>query len=528
MRFTILMILGLLILAPSILNAQVNESNSKDLCTVTEFPYIVDFEADGLIPGCWEQDGINDHDWIFDDDSGEGAHQGSYYAMFPHVEYGNIGMIMTPQMDLSSLTSPKLTFWHSQQAYGDDQDELTVYYRTSESDPWNILPGGFFTNDIPSWTMETILLPNPSATYQIGFEAYDDYGYGVRLDYVVVSEEVCATPSDITLSNVTYSAADLSWTANGGENNWNLIISYEDPVVDFESASTIDIIANPQYDIVGMQSNTKYYIYTQAICSDDDVSDWAESYVLTDCEWFADLPLEENFDESWTNWCWRVIDNDNDGETWQKTALWIDPLSPPSTAFGAGNQDDYLILPKMQLSDNFLLKWFDVVETSEHNNTYEVLVSTTNSDLDSFVSLATYDCTNENWTQHVLSLNDFNGESIYVAFHQTYSSSLVHGFGIDNVQVVQGISGIEAAVNDNNISIYPNPNNGIFNLDLNLENTENIVVEILDITGRFIEKRSLFESTSQISFDLSHLNKGIYLVNIRANGEEITKKISIE
>jgi hypothetical protein len=529
-KITLSIIACLITIYPLFVYAQKNEIYmDRDLCFVDEFPYVVDFEAEGQMPGCWEQDPNNDHDWIFDDDSGEGAYEGDYYAKFDHEEYGDIGLLVTPMMDITGLSSPKLTFWHSQQAYGEDQDELTVYYRVSDSDPWMVMPGGFFTEDIPTWTHESLLLPSPSATYQIGFEGYDDYGYGVRLDYIVISEEVCAQPTDLTVSNVTESTADLSWTPNGGETKWNLIIS-ANPVDDFESASIIEVLSNPEYSIVGLPSNSKYYIYVQAECSEGDGSEWVETTVLTDCAWFVDLPLEENFEEPWLNWCWRIVDNDGDANTWVKGADHIDPFSGTSTAYGSGNQDDYLILPKIFLQDNYLLKWMDVVETSEHNNTYEILVSTTNSDLESFThNLGSFDCTNTNWTQHIVSLNDFEGESIYVAFHQTYSSSIVHGFGIDDVKVVEGVSAISELSIINNISIWPNPANENINIEITLQESENINISIYDISGKeVLQKVSSRSDYHLINLDVSDFSKGIYFVKAVADDSIINERIVIE
>jgi hypothetical protein len=50
-------------------------------------------------------------------------------------------------------------------------------------------------------------------------------------------------------------------------------------------------------------------------------------------------------------------------------------------------------------------------------------------------NLGTFTCTNVPWTQHVLDLGAFANQTIYIAFHQTFSQATNWGFGIDDVLV---------------------------------------------------------------------------------------------
>ncbi|MCD4745874.1 MAG: fibronectin type III domain-containing protein, partial [Bacteroidales bacterium] len=158
---------------------------------VSTFPWIEDFENSGAIPSCWSQEyETGTHDWVFQDgdDGSISAHSGSYNAAFTHVSYGSVTKLVTPAFDLSGLTSPKLTFWHTQAFWNPDQDELRVYYKTSAAGSWIMIPGAEWTGDIPIWTEETFTLPSPSSDYYIAFEGTDNYGYGVCVDDVVIYE----------------------------------------------------------------------------------------------------------------------------------------------------------------------------------------------------------------------------------------------------------------------------------------------------------------------------------------------------
>lgn len=520
-------ILAICILASIGLFAQDNLTKDKD-CTIVDFPYVEDFESGGLQPECWTQDASNNHDWIFDDDSGSGAYEGTYYAKFDHETSGDVGMLVSPVLDLMGLTSPKLTFLHSQEAYGADQDELRVYYRGSSLDPWTLIPGAEWTNDITEWTQETFILPSPNSTYQIAFEAYDDFGYSVRLDYIVISEEVCAEPTNLAVSNITESSVDLTWNANSSETMWNLIVSTT-LQVEFESASIIEVNGIPEYDVVGLLSNTTYYLYVQAECSEGDGSDWVLATLTTDCEYYVELPLDQDFDGNWENWCWRVIDNDGDGNTWRGGADHVIPHSGSDVANGSGSNDDYLILPKLFLDGNHVIRWYDYNEHATETNTYDVLLSTTTSDISSFTTvLGTFDCDNNDWDQKLISLLEYDGQAVYIAFHQTYSHSLAWGFGIDDVRVELATE-IEEENDFSNFEVYPNPTSGLFNFEININKQTGVIFEIFNITGQMVETRLINVEGNHIEkFDLTGFSSGIYTVKALVDGEQISKRLIIE
>jgi hypothetical protein len=89
-------------------------------------------------------------------------------------------------MDLTGIDTPVLRFWHTQEYWAPDQDELKIYYRTSPSGTWELLAS--YLNNIPAWTQESMLLPNSSATYYIAFEGRANYGFGACVDDIVINQ----------------------------------------------------------------------------------------------------------------------------------------------------------------------------------------------------------------------------------------------------------------------------------------------------------------------------------------------------
>ncbi|SVB19366.1 uncharacterized protein METZ01_LOCUS172220, partial [marine metagenome] len=147
----------------------------------------------------------------------------------------------------------------------------------------------------------------------------------------------------------------------------------------------------------------------------------------------------EDFDGTWSGSpaapsLWTVVNNDGDSRTWSQANTYV-PEVDGYGAHGMGSQNDYLITPRLSITGADSIKWWDVVESGTYGrNTYVVRVSTTTSDIASFTdSLGIYDCTNTVLTEHMLSLSAYDGQDIYVAFHQTYSQATYYGFAIDDV-----------------------------------------------------------------------------------------------
>lgn len=80
----------------------------------------------------------------------------------------------------------------------------------------------------------------------------------------------------------------------------------------------------------------------------------------------------------------------------------------------------------------------------------------------------------------------------------------------------------------NSFAIYPNPTNGIFNIEFSIKKDEIVNLLILDISGRLIHQERLYEGQFH-SFDNVSLQQGVYFIRLN-NGEGMTlanKKIVV-
>lgn len=197
-------------------------TDATTLCgIITSFPFTEDFEGAAL-PNCWSYEGT---DWIYENGGHNGnpsaAHGGSYNALFYVGSYTqDVSKLVTPAMDLSNLADAQLTFWHTQANWSGDQDELRVYYKTTSGGSWSQL--AVYTNNISSWTQETIILPNLSSTYYIAFEATGQYGYGVGIDDIEIDGTPACNAPTVQASNFNQTVQNLndisiSWDRGNGD-----------------------------------------------------------------------------------------------------------------------------------------------------------------------------------------------------------------------------------------------------------------------------------------------------------------------
>jgi hypothetical protein len=79
-------------------------------------------------------------------------------------------------------------------------------------------------------------------------------------------------------------------------------------------------------------------------------------------------------------------------------------------------------------------------------------------------------------------------------------------------------------VTNSSISIYPNPANSDFKVDM--PNQSAFSVEVFDLTGKSIKKIDAVNPNQAIQ--VGNLRNGLYLVKIKYNGGSVVKKITIQ
>ncbi|NNC46008.1 MAG: T9SS type A sorting domain-containing protein, partial [Winogradskyella sp.] len=80
-----------------------------------------------------------------------------------------------------------------------------------------------------------------------------------------------------------------------------------------------------------------------------------------------------------------------------------------------------------------------------------------------------------------------------------------------------------------NLSVYPNPNNGEFNVSFNPRSGDDIIIEVFDISGRSILSNT-YNNTGRFdeTITLNKASSGIYLLSISEGQQKVTKKIIVD
>lgn len=123
------------------------------------------------------------------------------------------------------------------------------------------------------------------------------FTWGSAHDYTVTILEAptCPMPSGLTISNITDSGADATWTPGGDEENWE--VHYGEAGFTPGQGTTASTTA-PEYTFSGLLDNTEYEFYVRAICGAGDTSFWkGPQGFKTVCNTFV-APYIENFDGS--------------------------------------------------------------------------------------------------------------------------------------------------------------------------------------------------------------------------------------
>ena len=268
----------------------------------------------------------------------DGSFSGNSYFYFESSTFGGGGpsqfdtaTIISPQIDLTNaVDGAELSFWVH--ARGSSMGKLSVGVSNSPNGPFITAytqlgethlaansPWSQIGVDVSSYLGQSLYA---SFTYTRLPQANPTYTGDLAIDLLeVITCSSCPSPSNITSNNITSSSADISWTSNGTESQWE--INYNgNSIITSSSPVTLN----------NLIPSTTYNVTVSAICSANNQS--PTPYLTT----FNTLcnpeiaPYIENFDNGISN-CW--IQESTDDFDWT-----LNTGPTPSNGFGTGPTDD--------------------------------------------------------------------------------------------------------------------------------------------------------------------------------------------
>ena len=284
--------------------------------TVTdETPYTDGFEGTDL--GCWLAEVVEGADnWQQSPDAVHNGRLGVAYScsvfgdltnmtnpldmldmMNNMTNFGNGSARLTsPILDLTAITGQvKLSFYRKQSTMMIPQN-MYIFYRTTPTAQWTLVQ--YFNTTTADWTGESVVLPNPSATYQISFlsvcdinsmgsidptsmmtdpNAAANFASTIFIDDIRIGLGIdCDDPANITFSNVTNTTATVTW--EGSADSWS--VEYGEAGFTQGSGTTVPAQTNT-YTFTDLTPNTAYDVYIRANCADDNFSEWVHGNFTT-------------------------------------------------------------------------------------------------------------------------------------------------------------------------------------------------------------------------------------------------------
>jgi hypothetical protein len=190
---------------------------------------------------------------------------------------GNVAILETPLVDISSLAIPQLKFWYH--FYGTTINRM--YIEVSDGSGWITLDsivGQQQTSGTAAWLEDSVIIP-VTGIVQARFRAISNgcCAGDLAIDEVSISDgPSCVPPVAISDSVITGDSVNIHFTDLSGATGW----VYEYGITGFTPGTgTVDTAFTNPFGIGGLVTNATYDIYLRSICG-ASTSSWSGVYTF--------------------------------------------------------------------------------------------------------------------------------------------------------------------------------------------------------------------------------------------------------
>jgi hypothetical protein len=346
----------------------------------------------------------------------------------------------------------------------------------------------------------------------------------------------CARPTNLSFTNQTATAVDLTWTANGGT---GIEVEFGLQGFDQRTAGTLLTGANvtSPYTLMALTVNTVYDYYVRTVCA-GSVSNWNGPFTFTSLFEASNLPYNTGFENdefSYFGWKAERDPSGSIGNFWQSVNFGTGDPNVQEGAYsarvGAGvttaQANDWILSRGVNLTANQTVDisfYVSAVQTGSTTPARYILTAGTTQNLASQSTIAT----SPGFTNTTFQINNYSytapSAGVYYFGLQNAITTNAAGsvfWAVDNFTVSSTTASIDE-INASDFVIYPNPANEIIYINSDHQTINDL--SVVDINGREVMAAS-FENVLSATLDISNLSSGIYLITIESNQKSIVKKI---
>ena len=272
-----------------------------------DLPYSYSFEDYNLATDGWTTanlSGLNSSEFAI---VGAAKKTGSYGFRFSsYSDKGdNTQYLISPE--LNAPTGVTVTFAYAASS-SSGTEKFKVGYSTTDAEIASFTFGDEISYNSTSWT--TFEQTFPAGTKYVAVYYYANYQYRLYVDdFSFTTPPTCIAPTGLSVSEITSSSVQLSWTSDA--DNFN--VQYK-KAADADWTDVNGTISDNPYTLDGLESNTGYQARVRTYCDATDQSDWTNAVSFTtDCGAVTVFPFTETFNNitSGIPDCW----NNSEGTT---------------------------------------------------------------------------------------------------------------------------------------------------------------------------------------------------------------------
>ena len=453
-----------------------NTATFTTSCAPYVAPFMEDFNAGSTVPNCWGRytglassvfagDALTTttSGWLFTNTNVFGEYH-------PKVNIYGTGCkywLVTPEIDLSQLTDPTLTFNLALTDFGNENpiendstaqtdDKFMVIISTDNGNTWSASNATIWSNDSTadhiynqiSYTGEEVIISledYAGQTIRIAFYgestvAVTGEDNDLHIDNVYVGEAPsCAAPSQLIVSQITQSSAELNWIENGDATSW--VVEYDTAGFVPGTGETVTVSGTPNVTLSDLLDAYTYDVYVSAVCPTGGYSNPASATFRTACLALDQIPQTWNFDGIGTGTnvhpdCWICT---NTYSTTQYPYVYgTNPYSGNANLYFYSSTSTYslAVLPMVDINTypmNTLQVSFMMRSYTPSSVRMVVGLMTDPGDMTTFEAIDTvYNTVGGTYEPREVLFNNYTGSAPYVALKMINLSSTTYAY-VDDV-----------------------------------------------------------------------------------------------